>query len=72
MVFSAMHIQIAAFSINVKGNVDAFKTLIQKSTSSISSSNNTRDMASTRNLDVNSIFQDDPFLKANFSFAIQP
>lgn len=28
-------------------------------------------MADIRNMDVNSIFQDNPLLRANFSFAIQ-
>lgn len=31
----------------------------------------TRGMAGIRNMDVNWIFQDDPSLRANFSFAIQ-
>lgn len=33
MFFSAMYIQIAAFSMNIKGSVDASKTLIQKNMS---------------------------------------
>jgi len=35
------------------------------------SSKNIRGMAGHRNLDVNLIFQEDPSVRANFSFAIQ-
>lgn len=39
--------------------MDASKTFIQKNTSWLSGTKNTRCMAGIRNLEVNSIFQDD-------------
>lgn len=45
--------------------------LLHKKIQAGSSSKNTRGMAGIRNMDMNSIFQDDPLLRANFSFAIQ-